>query len=64
MGSLRGAEPLINSSWGGEGGSLSPPNIRHAAHILSFVKIDQSMSEYVLRLLKINILSTHIIKIY
>ena len=62
MGSLRG-EVLINSSWGEVWGGgrrqLSPlPNIRHAAHILSFVKIDQNMLEYVLRHPKISMLRT------
>ena len=63
MGSLRGGAPH-KSQLGGGCGSLAPPNIRHAAHIPSFVKIDQNMLECVLRHLKINILRTQMTKIY
>ena len=42
MGSLRGGAPR-------EGGSLPPPNIRHAARIPAFARIDQNMLEYVLQ---------------
>ena len=61
MGSLRGEAPhklQFGRGLGGKGGSLPPPNIRHAAHMPSFVKIDQNLLEYVLRHPKINILRT------